>query len=248
MFRAILFDLGDTLLDFQPLDHDAVIRQGAKDSYERLQQLGARLPSLDKYRRGHLAAVKWAIVWSHIRRREFNVYTLMRNRTLKYGVPNDEKLMFELGWLWYRPVVAYSSIEPDLISTLQMIRNAGIQIGVVSNTFIGAQFLDRHIELMGLSDYLPMRVYSSDTRYRKPHPEIFRIALDQIGCRAQDTLFVGDVVKNDIIGSKRLGMTAALKQPLSISRNHHIADYVINRISDLIPIVLPASQVAATRA
>ena len=233
MLRAILFDLGDTLIDFEPMDTRAVFRTGAIRSYDYLKSLGHPVPAFDVYSRKQFRAVRWAYLWAKLRRREFAGTQLLRSFCTSIGIHLDPPSLLELAWLWYAPLTAHSTVEDQLAGTLTALRDAGFKLGLVSNTFVAGAIHDRHLDLLGLLDLLPIRVYSSDIGYRKPDRRIFQSAIDRLGVSAAETLFVGDLVKTDIVGAHRMGMKTALKQPWGISRTQGNADVVIRRLSEL---------------
>jgi putative hydrolase of the HAD superfamily len=240
MLQAILFDLGDTLLDFEPMDTRAEFKRAAKLTYDHLAAAGASLPDFDRYTRVYYRAVRWAYFWAKLRRREFDSFTLLRSFHQRMGLPLDDELMRELAWLWFAPVTEHTRIEENLIPTLEAMRGAGLRLGVISNTFVPGFVHDRHLEMTGLLEFFSVRVYSSGVGYRKPDRRIFQAALRQLDVPAQQTLFVGDLVKTDIIGARRMGMRTALKQPYANARRHRIADHVVRKIADLMHL-LPAS-------
>src|SRR5207249_1587212 len=64
-----------------------------------------------------------------------------------------------------------------------------------------------HFELQGL---ISATVSSSEHGFMKPHPSIFRAALDLAGVKARESVMVGDSVKQDVEGALRAGMRAIL--------------------------------------
>jgi len=245
MLRAVLFDLGDTLLDFEPMDTRAVFRRASQLTYDFLVARGVAMPEFDRYTRVYCRAVRWSYLWAKLRQREFNSLDLLRTFHRKMGLPVDEPLLRELAWLWYEPITERTRVEENLRATLAAIRSAGLRLGVISNTFVPGFVHDRHLEMEGLLEFLPVRIYSSEVGYRKPDKRIFQAALAQLGVRPGEVLFVGDLVKTDIVGARRMGMTTALKQPFANLRRHRIADHVVRKIADLAQL-LPAISTPAT--
>jgi len=237
MLRGILFDLGDTLLDFEPMDTRQVFREGAQRSYERLKdQLPASLP-FEEYCERQFRSMRWAYFWSKLLRREFDSTRMMRRNHARWGVGLDAAMCDEMMWTWYEALLAHASVADDVIPTLQTLRERGLKIGLVSNTFVPAATHDRHLAQAGLIEFFPVRVYSSEVRFRKPHRRIFEIALSQIGTKPHETLFVGDLVKADIQGAKRVGMKTVLRQAFAVNDRHRVADHVIRKISELTRII-----------
>lgn len=237
MFDAILFDLGDTLFDFQPMDARAVFAQGAASTYAWLQKRGCAMPPFEKYRRREMAAIRWAYLWAKLTGREFNSLTLLRRTCQRLGAALDEPGLLELAWQWYEPLMKHTIIAPDVAPTLAALRARGLKLGLVSNTFIPAAVHDRHLTLAGLLDFFPVRIYSSEVGHRKPNRRIFELALSALGTTAPRTLFVGDLVKTDIVGAGRMGMKTALRRPFNVVETHRKADYVIRNMSDLMRII-----------
>ena len=242
MLRAVLFDLGDTLIDFEPLDTRAVFRDSARGTYEYLRDRGHRLPPFDRYCRAQFRAVRWRYFWAKLRGRDFNTLDLLRRYLAesprvegKLGAaPSDEADLLELAWLWYAPLTRHSAPEIGTAQTLALLRDRGLKLGLVSNTFVPGAVLDRHLALHGLLEFFPVRVYSSEVGFRKPSPRIFELALNRLGVSAGEAAFVGDLVKTDIVGAWRMGMRTILKQPWGRTGvTHRVADVVIRCLADL---------------
>ncbi len=213
--RGILFDLGGTLIDFGRVDVDALFEAGARLAYAYLQQLGQPLPPFVKYRRSQYRAIRWNYFKSCLTGREFNALELLADLGGKMEHDLSRTQYLELAWQWYLPLSKIATVEPDLPKTLAQIASGGVKLGLVSNTFIPSEVLDRHLADEKLLDPLPVRVYSSQVQYRKPHSKIFRFALAGIGLGASETMFVGDSLKADIRGANRAGMISVLKDPVS---------------------------------
>ena len=93
---------------------------------------------------------------------------------------------------------------PDVLRTLA---DAGIRVGLISNTQRCLASFQSHFELHGL---ISAAVSSSEHGRMKPHPSIFEAALALVGSEAADAVMVGDSLRHDVEGALRAGMRAVL--------------------------------------
>lgn len=248
MLRAVLFDFGDTLIDFEPLDTRAVFRVAARNTYSYLRERGHDLPSFDQYCSTQFRAVRWRYLWAKLRGRDFNSLDLLRGfleqsrRTIAQASPLDETALHELAWLWYAPLTEHSAAEKGATDALARLQTRGLKLGLISNTFVPGSVLDRHLGMHDLLEFFPVRIYSSEVGYRKPNRRIFELALEKMGVTASESIFVGDLVKTDMVGARRVGMRTILKQPWGrAGASHPVADVVIRRLAELPEVIAAMS-------
>jgi putative hydrolase of the HAD superfamily len=77
------------------------------------------------------------------------------------------------------------------------------RLGVVSN-FYGN--LEAVCESAGLCSFFKVMVDSHCVGAEKPDPAIFRAALDGLGATAEETMVIGDSLRRDREGARRMGM------------------------------------------
>lgn len=98
-------------------------------------------------------------------------------------------------------------LMPHAHEVLSELRRRGIKTGIVTNGWVDAQTL----VLTGLG--LPQRVndvlISKAVGFSKPDPRIYRLALQRLGVRADESWFVGDSPRNDVWGPAQVGLKTA---------------------------------------
>src|SRR6476659_8734573 len=91
---------------------------------------------------------------------------------------------------------------------LDTLHGRGVKTGVVANSWPEpARLLRADVEAYGLAGLLDVQVYSGDVGVRKPAPEIFLRALEELGVDPLGAMFVGDRLDADVQGAARVGMT-----------------------------------------
>lgn len=100
---------------------------------------------------------------------------------------------------------------PDSLPTLQGIQERGLPMGLISN--IGED-IDSYLNKAGFDGFFQYKVTSFEAGYDKPNPEIFLLALQKAGVKADEALYVGDQYDQDVIGARAAGI-----KPILIDRD-----------------------------
>lgn len=213
MIRAVLFDLGNTLITCRPWFR------------VELQALASET-LLELARQGHLASTDDLLE----RADRFYEELHARNRTAPQELTATQAMTTisaELG-LDLPPVAIATALETiyracvpaaepceGAHETLTRLRAAGYRLGLLSNARYGP-FVPWALEATALAPYLEIAAVSADIGWRKPSPQAFHLLLDQLGVPAHEAVYVGDYYPYDIVGAKAAGMrTAWLRVPHS---------------------------------
>jgi len=210
--KAVLFDLGDTLLEFGPFSTTKAFLEGARSTYAFLQDHGQPIRCFAWYFLSNLVRLRTRYLIADLRHQDFDSLEVLRAVGAKLGVQLSPEQWQQFAWLWYEPLSRRARIEPGLEESLACLTRMGLKLGIVSNTFVNRATLQRQLQLVGLLEFFPVQLYSYEYHVRKPSTELFQIAADKIAERAQNILFVGDRIDNDVLPALKSGMWAALKE------------------------------------
>ena len=232
--KAVLFDLGDTLLNFGRFKDSPLFWQGARSSYDFLKGLGQPV--------GNFKYHSWqSLIYLYLRRwlwnaigRDFDTLALLKKVGSKKGIRLNEQQWRHLAWLWYEPLGKIAWIEPRIKETFSELKKKGLKLGLLSNTCVNGSSLEKHLSDIGILDFFAIRVYSYEFNFRKPDIRIFKAAADKIGERLENILYVGDRIKVDIRPAIKSGMHAVLKAAYTnAGEKTPCGVWKINQISEL---------------
>lgn len=94
--------------------------------------------------------------------------------------------------------------KPGALDAVIKLAGQGLKIGLVSNGV--SPFQQRNFNALGISHLFESVLVSAAAGFRKPQKEIFRLACNQLGVSAKQTVFVGDNPVADIEGAAACGM------------------------------------------
>jgi putative hydrolase of the HAD superfamily len=203
--RAIFFDAGNTLI------------------YPRVEELAADLTAQgypataeDFYaaeRAGKQKLDEW--LWPQIRQGtvprtidHYYWFEYLKALMLRVGVPEPEheRLMRHVG-KGFGDITLWSRVLPETPPFLAKLRAQGYYLGVISNS-IGT--MEQQLGRVDLAHYFDAIFDSALVGVEKPHPEIFRVALERTGVKPEEAIFVGDTNATDMGGAYLAGLRGVL--------------------------------------
>src|SRR5690606_38016236 len=94
--------------------------------------------------------------------------------------------------------------------------------GIVTNNFTAEQW--GKLRVCGLDSLIDFMVTAESAGVAKPHPEIFRVALDQGGVGPSESVMVGDSWEVDVIGAVHVGLPAVWFDRWGSTTDHNHVD------------------------
>ena len=232
-YQAVIFDVGDTLLELYPSESQIYIDRMKELGFEINEQLAKAITNaistasqkqIQKEQNGAprmsdedftIMIDKAALSCVNTKINEFDLLVKLRD------VPVPEQEL---------------RIIPGTIEALQSVKGMGFRLGIVSNH---REWLPDYLTKIGLSAYFETIVVSDIVGVEKPDIRIMQIAINSLELNASDCLYVGDH-PFDVLCAKNAGMDCAwLATPDSILPDSvpYKEDYRIEKLRELINVL-----------
>jgi putative hydrolase of the HAD superfamily len=222
MIKAVFFDIDDTLYDtsgFAKLARKAALSA----------MIDAGLPL------SHEAA--YTLLREIIKEKGSN-YNKHLNVLTKRVFGEEKPVLIAIGMITYHNVkFALLRLFPDTMSALIHLKSQGYHLGVISNGLTIKQY--EKLVRLGLHHFFDSVVTSEEAGVEKPDPEIFDLAMTRMGCKAENSVMIGNSFNDDILGALEAGMSAVyLTKELKDSEREQIEKLgfdldIINNIGNI---------------
>lgn len=119
----------------------------------------------------------------------------------------------------------HAELYPQAITLLNSLKKKGIRMAIISNGY--SKFQREVIKSLQIEALFDEIVISEEVGVKKPHPYIFEHTLSRLDVSPDETIYVGDHLKNDIVGAVGVGIYTIWKQPrpvLTTMGDEHVSD------------------------
>ena len=193
MSKAVFFDIDDTLYDTS-----GFAKLARKAAINVMIDAGLPLSSDEAYK----------LLRKIIKQKGSN-YDKHFNVLTRHVFGEEKPLLIALGMITYHNVkFALLRLFPETIPTLIYLKSQGYHLGVISNGITIKQW-EKLIRL-GLHHFFDEVTTSEEVGVEKPDVKIFEQALSRMGCKAENSIMIGNKFSEDIKGAINSGMDAIL--------------------------------------
>src|SRR3954452_9260669 len=182
MLQAVLFDWGDTLMEF--VYSPELVAAGHRAGLAAIGQ--DERPELTE----HFRAEYEPLFWAPGTIEEIEYPQLVRRLLRAFELELDDEQLGRFLEAEHRAWDPARVLAAHTHPLLEALRGLRLKLGLVSNAFDPGWLLHRDLEQMGLAERLDFSVFSSEIGMRKPHPAIFERALEALEVGQGRGLFV----------------------------------------------------------
>ena len=185
---TILFDMDNTLIDRQ-LAARALMRKIVDDDFENLKTNAEIERIVDRL-------MEWDDEGATPKDIVFSKYL--------EEYPQEGKHWDSYNLKWWTHLGEYTTPYPKAMEVLKALHGR-YKLGMITNGVGKTQRVK--IAKLGCEPYMDLILVGGEEEVQKPDSRIFKKALDLLGVSAAETVFVGDSLEFDVIGSLNVGMT-----------------------------------------
>jgi HAD superfamily hydrolase (TIGR01662 family) len=204
-FKVVLFDVGSTLIYFdgaRSFNYEKMYRA----LYDSLNESGLNLdPAFLKTVDSYLVTYFKEVAIDYVEQPVEKKLVRMLGEFGYLNIPDEviQKAARDM----YRVSQEYWQPEEDALPMLEELKSSGYRLGVISNADY-ANDVETLIDKGHFRPYMDIILISAREGWRKPHPAMFRKALDFFKVPASQAVMVGDTLDADIAGANQMGIAS----------------------------------------
>jgi len=241
-YKAIIFDLFDTLVNFNRSRLPEVELDGTpvRSTSGATYKIFRRFHDEVDFKSFYDAFVKSYAEFNKIKEkehREFHTRERFKLMLSKMDIPLDqtsEQLVEDMVSVHMEGIANAVEFPEENRKTLVQIKDKNPRLAIISN-FDHAPTAYELLDKFGIKEYFERILISVEIGWRKPKADIFLEAFDLLGINPEDTIFVGDSYEADVVGSKGVGMNVIWinKHYEPIKDGRFKPDYVVSNFSEI---------------
>jgi putative hydrolase of the HAD superfamily len=241
MIRAVIFDMGGTLLRYARPGGGSwreFETPGIRGVYRYLVDQSHPIPAHEEEFVEAMFA-RLAEGWEQSTGGQINMRAadLIAATLAPHRLTLDEAALLEATRHYARPLRDGVAETPGAAATLALLRGRGLRTGLISNTIWPGELHLEDLAAVGVLPHLEQTLFSGDYGVWKPRPEVFLHMLGLLDATPEEALFVGDSPREDILGAQGVGMRAIWVRSREFPLGDVRPDAIIEALPELPPIL-----------